>query len=81
MSLFQVSLETKSGPIQTMAVHDITKFYHNDLLVADSCGSLTIFCNQQILCRKSVLDASINCLQVDQDKSKLDGGMEGGIER
>jgi len=68
--LFQISLETKSGPIQTMAIHDVTRFYHNDLIVADSCGIMTVFCNQQILCRKSVAKDSINYLQVEQDKSK-----------
>lgn len=59
----QVIMETKSGPIQCMAVQDVTKFYHNDLIVADSCGMMTIFCNQQILCRQSVSDSCINCVQ------------------
>lgn len=65
----QVTLETKSGPIQTMAIEDITRFYHNDLVVADSCGMMTVFCNQQILCRQSVSDACINFIQVEVDKT------------
>ncbi|XP_041353691.1 uncharacterized protein LOC121371685 [Gigantopelta aegis] len=63
----QLTLETKSGPVQTMTIHDITKFYHKDLIVGDSKGILTIFCNQQILSRQSVSGNSINCLQVSHD--------------
>ncbi|XP_046571104.1 LOW QUALITY PROTEIN: uncharacterized protein LOC124279337 [Haliotis rubra] len=63
----QVTLETKSGPIQTMVIHDMTKFYNNDLIVADSLGSLTVICNQQILSRQNVSPCSINTLQVYHD--------------
>ncbi|KAJ8308111.1 hypothetical protein KUTeg_014365 [Tegillarca granosa] len=52
-----------------MAIEDITRFYHNDLVVADSCGMMTVFCNQQILCRQSVSDACINFIQVEVDKT------------
>lgn len=62
-------METKSGPIQCMAVQDVTKFYHNDLIVADSCGMMTVFCNQQILFRQNVSDSCINCIQVQTNTS------------
>ncbi|XP_069116021.1 uncharacterized protein [Argopecten irradians] len=65
----QTTLETKSGPIQAMAIHDVTKFYHNDLIVADSCGTMTVFCSRQILCRQSVAESSISSIQVDKDKT------------
>lgn len=70
ITAFQVIMETKSGPIQCMAVQDVTKFYHNDLIVADSTGMMTIFCNQQILCRQSVSDSCINCVQTQTNASK-----------
>ena len=63
-------LETKSGPIQTLAVHDVTKFYHNDLIVGDSYGTVTVFCNQQILCRHTLARDNINCLQIQDDACK-----------
>ncbi|XP_014666633.1 PREDICTED: uncharacterized protein LOC106808427 isoform X2 [Priapulus caudatus] len=62
-------LDSKGGPIQMMAVHDVTRFSSNDLLVADSHGTLTVFCNEQILHRQRLSDSSINCLQVEQDAS------------
>ncbi|BFZ07315.1 hypothetical protein BsWGS_10354 [Bradybaena similaris] len=63
----QSVLETKSGPIQCLRVHDITKFYHNDLIVGDSCGMLTVFCNRQILSRQSLSSDSIICVTVVED--------------
>lgn len=66
---FQLSLETKSGPVQAMKIEDITKFYHNDLVTVDSCGMMTVFCNRQILCRQSITDSCLNCLQIQKDKS------------
>ncbi|KAL3874778.1 hypothetical protein ACJMK2_037747 [Sinanodonta woodiana] len=63
----KLTLETKGGSIQTLTVHDLTKFYNNDVIVGDSCGMLTVFCNRQILCRSSLSDDSINCLQIDKD--------------
>ncbi|XP_046347543.1 uncharacterized protein LOC124128215 [Haliotis rufescens] len=63
----QITLETKSGPIQTMVIHDMTKFYNNDLIVGDSLGALTVICNQQILSRQSVSPSSISTLQVYHD--------------
>ncbi|KAK6181205.1 hypothetical protein SNE40_009114 [Patella caerulea] len=78
----QVVLESKSGPIQTMCVHDITKFYHNDLLVADSQGLLTVFCNKQILSRQTISTDCINSLQVLQDStgcSQIITGTDTGV--
>ncbi|KAL4237600.1 hypothetical protein ACF0H5_002314 [Mactra antiquata] len=63
----KILLETKGGPIQTMAIHDVTKFYDNDLVTGDSVGMMTIFCNQQILCRHRVAKDSIRCLLVHKD--------------
>lgn len=63
----EVVLETKSGPVQTLAIHDVTKFYHNDLIVGDSCGTVTVFCNQQILCRHNLARDNISCLQIQND--------------
>ncbi|CAL1527521.1 unnamed protein product [Lymnaea stagnalis] len=60
-------LETKSGPIQCLTVHDVTRFYHNDLIVGDSCGMLTVFCNRQILSRQSLSSDSIICSTVVED--------------
>lgn len=65
----QLSLETKSGPVQAMKIEDITKFYHNDLVTVDSCGMMTVFCNRQILCRQSITDSCLNCLQIQKDKT------------
>ncbi|CAG5123033.1 unnamed protein product [Candidula unifasciata] len=48
----QTVLETKSGPIQCLRVHDITKFYHNDLI---------------ILSRQSLSSDSIICVTVVED--------------
>lgn len=63
----QLVLETKGGPIQTMAIHDVTKFYNNDLVTGDSVGMVTVFCNQQILCRHTLAKDSIRCLQIHKD--------------
>ena len=64
------SLETKGGPVQTLAIHDVTRFYSNDLVVVDSRGMLTVFCNEQILNRRQISDHCIQCLQVQQEASK-----------
>ncbi|XP_013381513.1 uncharacterized protein LOC106152470 [Lingula anatina] len=61
------SLETKGGPIQALAVHDVTRFGATDLVVGDSRGSVTIFCQEQILSRSHVSDHSIDCMQIQQD--------------
>ncbi|XP_014767833.1 uncharacterized protein LOC106867466 [Octopus bimaculoides] len=65
----KIILETKSGPIQSMVVHDVTKFYDQDLIVADSLGMLTIFCNQQILSRQKLSNGAISHLQIRTDQT------------
>ncbi|XP_005107031.1 uncharacterized protein LOC101851293 [Aplysia californica] len=65
----QTTLETKSGPIQCLVVHDVTRFYHNDLIVGDSCGMLTVFCNKQILSRQSLSAESLICVTVIEDNA------------
>lgn len=71
LCILQMVLETKSGPIQCLTVHDVTRFYHNDLIVGNSCGMLTMFCNQQILSRQSLSPDSIICVTVTEDNGKL----------
>ncbi|XP_059179596.1 uncharacterized protein LOC131958525 [Physella acuta] len=80
-------LETKSGPIQCLTVHDVTRFYHNDLIVGDSCGMLTVFCNRQILSRQSLSSDSIICSTVVEDNggspvivSSNDSGVITGVQ-
>ena len=63
-------LESKGGPIQLCCIHDVTRLHGNDVVVGDSCGMVTVFCNGQILHRKSVSQHCLQCLQVQQD-----GGM------
>jgi len=83
----QTTLETKSGPIQCLVVRDVTRFYHNDLIVGDSCGMLTIFCNKQILSRQSLSADSLICLTVVENNagspvivSSNDAGVVTGVE-
>ena len=64
------SYETKSGPIQALVVHDVTRLSGGDVVTADSRGVVTVFCNEHILCRKSISDQSISCLQIDTYASK-----------
>ena len=66
----KLSLETKGGPVQSLVLDDVTKFGSIDLISGDSKGTVTIFCNGQILNRQSVSGYSINCLQVDKNASK-----------
>ncbi|XP_064603523.1 uncharacterized protein LOC135468961 [Liolophura sinensis] len=61
------TLETKSGPVQNLVVHDVTRFYHKDLIVGDATGRLTVFCDSQILSRQTISSHGINCVQVLQD--------------
>ncbi|XP_052269427.1 uncharacterized protein LOC127870885 isoform X2 [Dreissena polymorpha] len=62
-----VLLETKGGPIQALAIHDITHFYKEDIITGDSVGMVTIFCNEQILSRHSLSKSTIKCLQIYTD--------------
>ncbi|XP_078001268.1 uncharacterized protein LOC144453787 [Glandiceps talaboti] len=61
------TLETKSGPIQSLLLYDVTKLGSVDLLVGHSGGMVTIFCNEQILNRCSFSEHSVDELQVDHD--------------
>lgn len=60
-------LETKGGPIQNLLLHDVTRFFNNDVIVADSKGTVTVFCNEQILNRKSLSDQCLHFLKVEQN--------------
>lgn len=64
----QILLETKGGSILCMAIHDVTGFYYNDLVVGDTNGTVTVFCNQQILCRHSLAKDSLTALQIHTDQ-------------
>jgi len=65
------SFETKGGPIQPLVVHDVTKLSSHDIVIGDSRGFVTVFCNEQILTRKVVSDRCICCILLDSDASKL----------
>lgn len=60
-------LESKGGPIQSLTLHDVTKFGSIDVISGDSRGTMTILSNGQILDRRHLSDHSINSLQVDED--------------
>ncbi|XP_022091016.1 uncharacterized protein LOC110979489 isoform X2 [Acanthaster planci] len=60
-------LETKGGPVQSLVLADITRFSEADLIAGDSRGTMTIFCNGQILSRQSLSGHSLGHLQVDTD--------------
>ncbi|CAH1263295.1 uncharacterized protein [Branchiostoma lanceolatum] len=75
------ALETKGGPIQQLALHNVTRFGSVDLVAADSQGTVTIFCNEQILARCSLGEHSISCLDVEEDaigNLMIVAGDEGG---
>lgn len=61
------SFETKGGPIQSLVVHDVTKLSSSDIVISDSRGFVTVFCNEQILARKVVTDRCICSLLLDSD--------------
>ncbi|XP_072023306.1 uncharacterized protein [Amphiura filiformis] len=63
----KLCLETKGGPLQSLVLDDVTKFGSTDVISGDSRGTVTIFCNGQILNRQSVSGYSVNCLQVDKN--------------
>ncbi|KAK7104667.1 uncharacterized protein [Littorina saxatilis] len=60
-------VETKGGPIQCLATHNVTRLGQVDILAADAQGTLTVVCGQQILCRQSLASHAITCLQVQED--------------
>ncbi|XP_074661607.1 uncharacterized protein LOC141914237 [Tubulanus polymorphus] len=61
------TLETKGGPIQVLALHNVMKFASIDVITGDSKGMLTVFSNGQILSRQPISNHSLNCLQILQD--------------
>ncbi|PVD26397.1 hypothetical protein C0Q70_14072 [Pomacea canaliculata] len=63
----QVLIETKGGPIQCLAVHNVTRFGQKDVTAVDSQGTLTVLCGQQILSRQSLAAHALTCLQVQED--------------
>ena len=65
------SFETKGGPIQSLVVHDVTKLSSRDIVIGDSRGFVTVFCNEQILARKVITDRCICSLLLDSDASKF----------
>eukprot|EP00794_Sanderia_malayensis_P020171 gene20171-22146_t len=66
-------LETKAGPIQTLDLENLTNFNSIDVVSGDSRGMLTIFTNNQILSRRSLLDGNITSVLIDKDSA---GNME-----
>ncbi|XP_038066136.1 uncharacterized protein LOC119736180 [Patiria miniata] len=75
-------LETKGGPVQSLVLADITRFSTADLVAGDSRGTMTIFCNGQILSRQSLSEHSLGCLQVDADATgnvSVISGDTGGV--
>ncbi|XP_065062402.1 uncharacterized protein LOC135689174 isoform X2 [Rhopilema esculentum] len=63
------SLETKSGPIQRICFENVTNFNSTDILVGDSKGMLTIFTNNQILSRRSLIQSSIASITIEKDSA------------
>ncbi|XP_071833588.1 uncharacterized protein [Apostichopus japonicus] len=75
-------LESKGGPIQSLTLHDVTKFGSIDVISGDSRGTMTILSNGQILDRRHLSDHSINSLQVDEDlagNTAIVAGDSGGL--
>lgn len=61
------SLETKCGPIFHLKLHDIIRLVSQDLIAADSRGSVTLFCNGQIFMRTMPDKAAgITALQIHE---------------
>ena len=63
-------METKSGPVCHMFLHDVTKFGSTDLIVGDSRGTVTIIGNEQILNRRHLSEGCISSLTIDRDLGK-----------
>ncbi|XP_039267067.1 uncharacterized protein LOC120342345 [Styela clava] len=61
------SLETKCGPVFHLQLHDIIRLVSQDLIAADSRGSVTLFCNGQIFMRTMPDKAAgITALQIHE---------------
>ena len=65
--MLQTSVETKGGPIQCLATHNVTRLGQIDILAADAHGTLIVVCGQQILSRQSLASHAVTCLQVQED--------------
>ncbi|KAL8589732.1 hypothetical protein ACOMHN_027240 [Nucella lapillus] len=63
----KASVDTKGGPIQCLATHNVTRLGQVDMLSADSQGTLTVVCGQQILSRQSLASHALTCLLVQED--------------
>lgn len=59
-------LETKGSCVQALLLFDVAKFGSNDLLVGDSDGNITIFCDNEIL-SKFTLSDTVTSLEIDRD--------------
>ena len=62
-----LTLESKGGPIQAVALHDVTRLGNKDVVVTDSRGMVTVFSNEQILTRRAV---SQHCHSVSADTAR-----------
>jgi len=71
-------LETKGGPIQTLLLHDVTKFGMIDLIVGDSAGNLELFSRHTLLSR-SQLQAEITCIIISEHYLVLVGDANGNV--
>ena len=70
--MLQTSVETKGGPIQCLATHNVTRLGQIDILAADAHGTLIVVCGQQILSRQSLASHAVTCLQVQEDGREYD---------
>lgn len=63
----KASVDTKGGPIQCLATHNVTRLGQIDMLSGDAHGTLTVVCGQQILSRQSLASHAVTCLLVQED--------------
>jgi len=66
-------LETKGGPVHALVAHNVTRFYVKDLVCASSRGVMTVFCNEQIICRQRLSDRCLECATVHEDSRECGG--------
>ena len=76
-------METKSGPIQHICLHNVTRLDSVDLVVSDSRGIVTVFHKDQLLTPRAVSTHNVTALQIQQDAtggiSIVTGDSEGNI--
>ena len=65
------TVETKSGPVSHVFLHNVTKFGSIDLIVGDSKGTVTIINNEQIMNRRSLSEGSVSSLTIDRDQGRV----------